>query len=57
MPYLYNTPGDQQAMLQAIGARDLNELFSLIPAEMRLQRPLDLPPAMTEIMPATKFVF
>jgi glycine dehydrogenase subunit 1 len=49
MPYLYNTPGDQQAMLQAIGARDLNELFSLIPAEMRLQRPLDLPPAMTEI--------
>ena len=49
MPYLYNTPDDQRAMLQAIGARSIDELFQLDPAEMRLNRPLDLPPALSEM--------
>jgi glycine dehydrogenase subunit 1 len=49
MPYLYNTPEDQQAMLEAIGAASIEELFASIPAELRLGRPLDIPPALSEM--------
>lgn len=49
MPYLFNTPEDQQAMLEAIGAPSLDSLFDQIPTELRLDRPLDLPPALTEL--------
>jgi glycine dehydrogenase subunit 1 len=49
MPYLYNTPEDQHAMLAAIGAGSIAELFAMVPAEMRLKRPLDIPPAMSEM--------
>jgi glycine dehydrogenase subunit 1 len=49
MSYLLNTPQDQQAMLEAIGARSIEELFAGIPAALRLQRPLDLPPALSEL--------
>ncbi|HEY3393193.1 MAG TPA: aminomethyl-transferring glycine dehydrogenase subunit GcvPA [Lacipirellulaceae bacterium] len=49
MPYLYNTPEDQAAMLAAIGAGSLEELFAMVPAEMRLRRPLAIPPAMSEL--------
>jgi len=49
MAYLFNTPEDQQAMLAAIGANSIEELFASIPAEMRLQRLLDLPPALGEL--------
>ncbi len=49
MPYILNTAADQQAMLAAIGAKSLDELFEMVPAELRLKRPLDLPPALTEI--------
>ena len=49
MPYLYNTPEDQQAMLAAIGAKSIDELFAMVPAELRLNRPLAIPPAMSEI--------
>ncbi len=49
MPYLFNTPEDQQEMLAAIGAASLEELFEQVPAELRLARPLDLPPAMGEL--------
>ena len=49
MPYLCNTPEDQQAMLDAIGAASLDELFSCIPPELRLQRPLNVPPALSEL--------
>ena len=49
MPYLYNTPEDQSAMLAAIGASSLDELFAMIPAELRLKRELNLPPAMSEL--------
>jgi glycine dehydrogenase subunit 1 len=49
MPYLYNTPEDQQAMLAAIGAGSIDELFAMVPAEMRLGRPLNIPVAMSEI--------
>jgi glycine dehydrogenase subunit 1 len=49
MPYLYNTPEDQAAMLAAIGAGSIDELFSMIPADMRQQWPLAIPPAMSEM--------
>ena len=49
MPYIYNTPDDQQAMLAAIGIDALDKLFETIPAEYRLGRPLDLPPALGEL--------
>lgn len=49
MPYLLNTPEDQQAMLAAIGAKSIDELFSLVPAELQLRRPLNIPRALTEL--------
>jgi glycine dehydrogenase subunit 1 len=49
MPYLYNTPEDQQAMLDAIGAESIASLFAPIPDELQLNRPLDIPPALSEM--------
>ncbi len=49
MPYLFNTPEDQRAMLEAIGAASIDELFDVIPDAMRLKRPLALPPALCEL--------
>jgi glycine dehydrogenase subunit 1 len=36
-------------MLAAIGASSLEDLFAMVPAELRLNRPLDIPPALTEM--------
>ena len=49
MPYIPNTTDDQRAMLDAIGAASLEELFAMVPAEFRLDRQLDLPAAMGEM--------
>ncbi len=49
MPYLYNTPEDQAAMLAAIGAASIDDLFAMIPPELRFNRPLAIPPALTEL--------
>jgi glycine dehydrogenase subunit 1 len=49
MPYLYNTPADQAAMLAAIGAKSIDELFAMVPPELRLGRPLAIPAAMSEM--------
>ncbi|HND51926.1 MAG TPA: aminomethyl-transferring glycine dehydrogenase subunit GcvPA, partial [Pirellulaceae bacterium] len=49
MPYFFNTPDDQRQMLASIGVGSLDELFAGIPPELRLNRPLDLPPAMGEL--------
>ena len=49
MPYLYNTPQDQQDMLDAIGVASIEDLFDQIPAEFRLGRPLDLAPGQSEM--------
>lgn len=49
MPYVLNTPQDEAAMLAAIGVESIDELFSVIPGEMQLQRPLDLPPGLSEL--------
>lgn len=49
MSYVLNTPEDQQVMLAQIGVSSLQELFSTIPATVRLTRPLAVPAALTEI--------
>lgn len=49
MPYLFNTPEQQQEMLQAIGVDSVETLFATIPSELRLNRPLNIPPALTEM--------
>jgi glycine dehydrogenase subunit 1 len=49
MPYLYNTSEDQAEMLAAIGAESIDELFAPIPDALQLKRPLNLPPALSEM--------
>jgi glycine dehydrogenase subunit 1 len=49
MPYLLNTPDDRDAMLARIGARSIDDLFAPIPSELRLKRPLAIPPALPEM--------
>jgi glycine dehydrogenase subunit 1 len=49
LSYVLNTPEDQQAMLARIGVQSLDELFQQVPAAARLRRPLDVPPALSEI--------
>ncbi len=48
MSYVLNTPGDQRAMLEKIGARSVEDLFQTIPGHLRLKRPLDVPAALSE---------
>jgi len=49
MAYVPNTADDRQAMLEAIGAASIEELFETVPAGLRLSRQLDLPAAMGEM--------
>jgi glycine dehydrogenase subunit 1 len=49
LSYVLNTGPDQKAMLDKIGAASLEELFAFIPASVRLNRPLQVPPALCEI--------
>jgi glycine dehydrogenase subunit 1 len=49
MPYLLNTAEDRQAMLEAIGVDSIDELFSQIPSQLRLDRELTIPAAMSEL--------
>ena len=48
MRYLPKSPADREAMLRAIGARSMDDLFAPIPAEYRLKRELRLPRQMSE---------
>ena len=48
MRYLPKSDAERVAMLQAIGARSINELFATIPAEYRLEQDLKIPRAMSE---------
>jgi len=49
MTYLYNTPDDQQAMLQSIGIGSVEELFETIPESLRMAGDLKIPAAMGEL--------
>ncbi|MCA9112555.1 MAG: glycine dehydrogenase, partial [Planctomycetaceae bacterium] len=48
MSYLFVTDDQQQEMLETIGASSIEELLSQVPTELRLDRPLNIPPALTE---------
>ena len=46
-PYIPNTaPATREAMLRAIGAASVEELYADIPAHLRMTEPLDIPPAL-----------
>src|SRR3954453_16597727 len=46
--YTSVTDADRRTMLDAVGAESVDDLFEQIPAEVRLDRHLDLPPGLTE---------
>ncbi len=48
MRYLPKSPGERIEMLRQIGARSIDDLFSTIPQEYRLERDLDVPRQMAE---------
>jgi glycine dehydrogenase subunit 1 len=48
MRYLPKSPADREAILKAIGARSIDDLFAAIPAEYRLKRDLKVPRQMAE---------
>jgi glycine dehydrogenase subunit 1 len=48
MRYLPKSPADREAILKAIGARSIDDLFASIPAEYRLNRDLNIPRQMAE---------
>ena len=49
MAYEANTPDDLRVMLDAIGMSSLDDLFKVIPAELRTKGPLAIPPALSEL--------
>ncbi len=48
-PYIPNTKDDEQRMLEAIGFNKIEDLFSDIPDDVKLNRDLDLKPSMSEL--------
>lgn len=48
MRYIPHTQQDIERMLQVIGAKSVEELFSAIPAELRFKGKMELPPPMSE---------
>ena len=48
MRYIPCSESDRKAMLASMGLRTIDELFAGIPGNLRLQRPLDIPPALSE---------
>ena len=46
--YIANTPAEQRAMLETVGAGSVEDLLVHIPPKARLARPLALPPALAE---------
>ena len=48
MRYLPKSPDERQEMLAAVGHQQPEDLFSQIPAELRLDRPLKIPDGQSE---------
>jgi glycine dehydrogenase subunit 1 len=48
LSYLALTEADRDAMLEAIGVESIEDLFADLPEGVRFDRPLDVPPALTE---------
>ena len=49
MTYLFNTPDQELEMLRTIGAKSVEDLFEQIPSPNRLNRALELAPALGEM--------
>ncbi|WP_422930762.1 aminomethyl-transferring glycine dehydrogenase subunit GcvPA [Singulisphaera sp. PoT] len=49
MAYIANTPDDVRVMLGTLGLESIEQLFSHIPEKLRLQRPLSVPRALSEL--------
>ena len=47
--YIPSTPAERQEMLNAIGLQDYRELYRDVPADMYLDRPLEIPQGMSEL--------
>ncbi len=54
LPYIPNKTEDRQKMLAAIGLDSIDQLFADIPAEVRLQRGLNIQPPMAEMQVANR---
>ena len=48
MRYIPHTEEDIRQMLEAVGVDSVKELFATVPDSVRLQRPLNLPSALSE---------
>ena len=55
MRYIPNSPEERKEMLEAIGLKSAEQLFDSIPHELRLQRQLNTPAALSEIELLDKF--
>lgn len=55
MRYIPNSPEERTEMLEAIGLKSAEQLFDSIPPQLRLQRPLKTPAALSEIELLDKF--
>ena len=49
MSYVPSTGEQRQEMLRAIGMQDYRDLYRDVPADMILDRPLDIPEGMSEL--------
>lgn len=49
MRYIPNSPEERAEMLRGLGLNSAEELFDSVPADLRLDRPLDTPPAISEM--------
>ena len=49
MDFIPHTTSDDAAMLERIGVASIDDLFESVPADMRLDRSLDVPPPLDEI--------
>ncbi len=49
MGFIQNTPEDRRQMLAAIGVGRIEDLFADIPESVRLKRPLNIPPPLSEV--------
>lgn len=47
--YVPHTEGDKKEMLNAVGVKEIDELFSDVPGDIRLREPLKLPPPLSEM--------
>src|SRR3989338_11239258 len=49
MPYILNTPKEIKEMLKVIGVSSPDELYSQVPAQIKLRAPLDIPAGLSEL--------